>query len=144
MGAKRLSGSKDSGAIGGINETGGIVIEVPLPQPVTLLGVHGGGRRGCEELAERAALSVHDKDAADAKLERFFPVIIREATDERNFVKKAVNWALRNIGKRNRALNRKAVAAAKKIQRIDSRAARWVASDALRELTSEKVRARLA
>jgi 3-methyladenine DNA glycosylase AlkD len=90
-----------------------------------------------------AALAVHDKDADDGKLEKFFPIIIREATDGRNFVKKAVNWALRNIGKRNRALNRKALAVAKEIQKIDSKAARWVASDALRELTNEKVRARL-
>lgn len=91
-----------------------------------------------------AALAVHDKAASDAKLARFFPAIIRGATDDRNFVKKAVNWALRNIGKRNRSLNARAVEVAKRIQRIDSRPARWVASDALRELTSEKVRARLA
>jgi 3-methyladenine DNA glycosylase AlkD len=91
-----------------------------------------------------AALAVHDKTARDADFERFFPVIVRESTDDRNFVKKAVNWALRNIGKRNRALNRKAIAVAERIGKFDSRAARWVASDALRELTSEKVRARLS
>ena len=57
----------------------------------------------------------------------------REATDERNFVKKAVNWALRQIGKRNARLRRAAVAAAKRIRTLDSRAARWIATDALRE-----------
>lgn len=90
-----------------------------------------------------AALAVHDKRAPDERFEKFFPVITREASDDRNFVKKAVNWALRNIGKRNRALNGKAVAVAERIRKIDSRAARWIASDAIRELTNEKVRSRL-
>ena len=66
------------------------------------------------------------------------------STDERNFVKKAVNWALRNIGKRNVALNACAVELAREIRGIDSKAARWIASDALRELTSEKVQQMLA
>jgi len=70
-------------------------------------------------------------------------LIEREAADERNFVKKAVNWALRQIGKRNRALNRDAIAAAKRIRKIDSRSARWIAADALRELESDAVRERL-
>jgi len=61
-------------------------------------------------------------------------VIAREALDERNFVKKAVNWALRQIGKRNPALRRAAIAEAKRIATLDSRAARWIAADALREL----------
>jgi len=91
-----------------------------------------------------AALSVHDKSASDKEFERFFPIISRESTDERNFVKKAVNWALRQIGKRNLALNKKAIKAAEKISRIDSRSARWIAADTLRELRSDKVRARLA
>ena len=81
-----------------------------------------------------AALAVHDKSAPDAAFRKFLPLITRGATDERNFVKKAVNWALRQIGKRNAALNRAASATAREIQRIDSRAARWVAADALREL----------
>jgi 3-methyladenine DNA glycosylase AlkD len=85
-----------------------------------------------------AALAVHDKEAADAAFRRLFPVIKREATDERNFVKKAVNWALRGIGKRNLALNREAVKVARDIKKMDSKTARWVASDALRELTSPK------
>ena len=86
-----------------------------------------------------ATLAVHDKEADNQKLVRFLPVIKREATDERNFVKKAVNWALRQIGKRNSALNKIAIQTAKEIQKIDSKSAKWIASDALRELTSEAV-----
>ena len=85
-----------------------------------------------------ATLTVHDKEASDAKFRAYFPLIVKGSTDERNFVKKAVNWALRQIGKRNLALNKEAIAVAKRIQKIDSRSARWVAADALRELTSEK------
>jgi 3-methyladenine DNA glycosylase AlkD len=81
-----------------------------------------------------AAMAVHDKEAGDGLFRCFFPAIKREATDERNYVKKAVNWALRQIGKRNIRLNREAVKLAGEIGRIDSRAARWIASDALREL----------
>jgi 3-methyladenine DNA glycosylase AlkD len=80
---------------------------------------------------------------ADAEFEQFFPVIIAAATDERNFVKKAVNWALRNIGKRNKALNKRAVEVAHEIQKIDSKSARWIAADAIRELTGESVQKRL-
>jgi len=90
-----------------------------------------------------AALSVHDKDASDKEFEEFLPIIKREATDERNFVKKAVNWALRQIGKRNLTLNKKAIKAAEEISKIDSRSARWIAADALRELKSDKVQNRL-
>jgi 3-methyladenine DNA glycosylase AlkD len=90
-----------------------------------------------------ACLAWHDKEAEDERFIKLFPVIRRAATDERNFVKKAVNWALRNIGKRNRSLNRAAVKAAKGIQWVDSRSARWIASDALRELESEAVQKRL-
>ena len=90
-----------------------------------------------------AALSVHDKKAKDKQFEKFFPIIVRESTDERNFVKKAVNWALRQIGKRNKVLNKKAIKIAKEIKKKDSKAARWIASDALKELTSEKVQKRL-
>jgi 3-methyladenine DNA glycosylase AlkD len=91
-----------------------------------------------------AALSVHDKKASDNEFEKLFPIIKRESTDERNFVKKAVNWALRQIGKRNLALNKKAIKAAEGISRIDSKSARWIAADALRELKSDKVKQRLA
>lgn len=90
-----------------------------------------------------AVLAVHDKAAHDENFLKLLPVIEREATDERNFVRKAVNWALRQIGKRNLKLNRAAIRSAKKIQKMDSRAARWIASDALRELTSEAVLRRL-
>ncbi len=90
-----------------------------------------------------AALAVHDKAASDAAFRKFLPLIRRAATDERNFVKKAVNWALRQIGKRNAALNRAAIATAREIQQIDSRAARWIAADALRELSSAAARKRL-
>ena len=90
-----------------------------------------------------ACLAWHDKEAEDEKFIKLFPVIRRGATDERNFVKKAVNWALRNIGKRNPNLNKAAIKTAKGIQRIDSKASRWIASDAIRELESESVQRRL-
>ena len=86
-----------------------------------------------------AALSVHDKTAPNAAFTQFLPVILREAGDDRNFVKKAVNWALRQIGKRNPALNRAAVKVARDLRRLESRSARWIAADALRELTSAKI-----
>ncbi|MBN1320603.1 MAG: DNA alkylation repair protein [Thermoleophilia bacterium] len=90
-----------------------------------------------------AALAWHDKTSAD---ERFLPLLAaieREAHDERNFVKKAVNWALRNIGKRSAGLNALAVESARRIAASGSKAGRWVASDALRELEGEAVRRRL-
>ena len=90
-----------------------------------------------------AGLAVHDKAAADAQFEPFLRLIRRASTDNRNFVKKAVNWALRSIGKRNRRLNLRAAAVAGEIGRIDSPAARWIAADALRELRSAAVRRRL-
>ena len=102
-----------------------------------------------EEFVKRTAFSLiaclawHDKKASDEKFIELFPVIIRGATDERNFVKKAVNWALRNIGKRNLNLNEVAINTAKEIQRLDSKSARWVASDAIRELESESIQKRL-
>jgi 3-methyladenine DNA glycosylase AlkD len=115
-----------------------------------------------EEWVKRAAftlmagLAVHDKAATDRAFRKLLSVIERGAFDERNFVKKAVNWALRNIGKRNRALNAAAIASAEKIRSVANkraggerggdprtRSARWVAADALRELTSEKAQARL-
>lgn len=96
-----------------------------------------------------ACLAWHDKESPDAKFIKFFPHIKRGATDERNFVKKAVNWALRQIGKRNKNLNKQAIKVAKdllaqaRIQKIDNKTAKWIANDALRELTSEKVQERL-
>jgi len=93
--------------------------------------------------ASMACLAVHDKKAPDSTFVRLLPLIRRASTDERNYVRKAVNWALRQIGKRNRALNRQALAAARTIAKLDSRSAKWIASDAIRELTSVAVRRRL-
>ena len=90
-----------------------------------------------------AYLAVHDKNAVDSKYLRLLPIIRREASDERNFVRKAVNWALRQIGKRNIELNSAAIREAQRIGKMDSRAARWIARDALRELRSEAVQGRL-
>jgi 3-methyladenine DNA glycosylase AlkD len=102
-----------------------------------------------EEFVKRTAFSLiaclawHDKNASDEEFIRLLPVITRAATDERNFVKKAVNWALRNIGKRNPNLNEAAINTAKEIQRLDSKAARWIAADAIRELESDSIQNRL-
>ena len=90
-----------------------------------------------------ASAAVHRKDVDDATFEVFLPIIQAQATDDRNYVKKAVNWALRQIGKRSPGLNGKAIAIAKQIQTLDARSARWIASDALRELESAAVQARL-
>jgi 3-methyladenine DNA glycosylase AlkD len=90
-----------------------------------------------------AALVVHDKKAAAENFRQFFPAILQAATDERNYVKKAVNWALRQIGKRNFELNEEAIRVAEEIARIESTSARWIASDARRELTSEAIQNRL-
>jgi 3-methyladenine DNA glycosylase AlkD len=81
-----------------------------------------------------AGLAVKARTAPDAQFEAFFPLIAEAAADDRNMVKKAVNWALRQIGKRNPTLCAKAIATAQEIGNRDSRAARWVAADALREL----------
>jgi len=86
-----------------------------------------------------ACLAVHDKQAKDEVFTRFLSLLQKGASDERNFVKKAVNWALRQIGKRNLRLREKAIETAREIRKLDSKAARWIASDALRELTSEKI-----
>jgi len=86
-----------------------------------------------------AVLAVHDKESDDSRFLRFLPLIVRGSDDQRNFVKKAVNWALRQIGKRSLLLNRTAVEIAKKIQDRGTRSARWIASDALRELNSKAV-----
>ena len=91
-----------------------------------------------------ARLAVSDKKAADEQFEPFFSIIKRGSTDSRNFVKKAVNWALRQIGKRNLSLNKMAIKAAEEIQQIDSRSAGWIAADAIRELTSQAIQQRLS
>ena len=91
-----------------------------------------------------ACLAWHDKQAVDERFINYFPLIVAGSNDERNFVKKAVNWALRNIGKRNQNLNKQAIRVANQIHEIDSKSARWIASNALRELESEKVQQRLS
>ena len=98
-------------------------------------------KRGGFALA--AYLAYRDSSAEDAKYLSFLKVIEREADDNRNFVRKAVNWALRNIGKRNVKLNRAAILTARRIRDKESRAGRWIAVDALRELEGEAVQARL-
>jgi 3-methyladenine DNA glycosylase AlkD len=81
-----------------------------------------------------AGLAVKARTASDAQFEAFFPLIAEAAADDRNMVKKAVNWALRQIGKRNPTLCARAIATALEIGHRDSRAARWIATDALRKL----------
>ena len=81
-----------------------------------------------------ASLAVHDKEADDRVFEKYLRLVEREARDERNFVKKAVNWALRGIGKRNQVLRGKAIETAERILEQDTKSARWIANDALREL----------
>lgn len=90
-----------------------------------------------------AVLAVHDKEAIDKDFEKFLIRIKEEATDERNFVKKAVNWALRQIGKRNKTLHKKALSYAREIEKIDSKSAKWIAKDAIRELTDPKTVSRI-
>jgi 3-methyladenine DNA glycosylase AlkD len=90
-----------------------------------------------------AVLAVHDKQADDARFLRLLPLIKAGATDERKYVRKAVNWALRGIGKRNLRLNRAALRTASEIHGLDSPAARWIASDARRELASAAVQERV-
>jgi len=102
-----------------------------------------------EEFVKRAAfviiagLAATVKDVSDAELEKFLQIIVRESTDDRNYVKKAVNWALRNIGKRNTSLNRKAIDTAKQIAKMDNKTAQWIAKDALKELMSDKLQSKL-
>jgi 3-methyladenine DNA glycosylase AlkD len=102
-----------------------------------------------EEYVKRAAfalmagLAVADKAASDQAFLKFLPLIKRAAVDERKMVMKGVNWALRQIGKRNTRLNRAALAACQTIHRLDSRPARWISSDARRELASPAVQQRL-
>lgn len=102
-----------------------------------------------EEFVKRAAyaliacLAWHDKEMDNEEFTNLFPIISSGSIDDRNYVKKAVSWALRNIGKRNLDLNQAAIKLAQDIRQIDSRAARWIASDVLRELQSEQVHQRL-
>lgn len=102
-----------------------------------------------EEFIKRAGivliawLAVHDKKASDEKIAQFLPILEKHANDERNFIKKAVNWSLRQIGKRNLKLNKLAIETAETIKAQNTKSARWIASDALRELQNGKVIERL-
>jgi 3-methyladenine DNA glycosylase AlkD len=89
--------------------------------------------------ATMASYCMADKKAPNELFANFFPMILREATDDRLYVKKAVNWALRSIGKRNNDLNSQAVEVAHKIAQFQSKSAQWIAKDAIKELTGEKV-----
>ena len=91
-----------------------------------------------------ATAAVHRRDVPDRAFHPFLPRIRAEATDGRNYVKKAVSWALRQIGKRSTGLHARAIRTAQEIGSVDSRSARWIARDALRELESPAVRQRLA
>ncbi len=91
-----------------------------------------------------AWLAVHDKKATDQQFEPFFARIEAEADDSRNFVKKAVNWALRQIGKRNGDLHSRALATSRSLLGSDSKSAKWIAGGALKELQSPNIRERFA
>ncbi len=91
-----------------------------------------------------ASVGVHDKTATDAHLRKCFPMIRRAATDDRNYVRKSVSWALRTIGKRNVALHEEAKALATALKNSTSRSARWIGSDTLRDLSSAATKKRFA
>jgi 3-methyladenine DNA glycosylase AlkD len=88
-------------------------------------------------------IAVHKKDFPDTIFEEYLSLVKKEATDERNFVKKAVNWALRQIGKRNKRLNKVAINTAKEIYTIENKSAKWIASNALKEITDENIHIRM-
>jgi 3-methyladenine DNA glycosylase AlkD len=102
-----------------------------------------------EEFVKRAGFALiatsvwHLREVPDKEFLQFLPIIKREATDPRNFVKKAVNWSLRQMGKRSKFLNKHCLKTAREIAKIDSKAAKWIAKDAIRELESEAVKKRL-
>jgi 3-methyladenine DNA glycosylase AlkD len=88
--------------------------------------------------AMMAALAFHDKKASDQDFLEFLPFIEKYADDQRNFVKKSVNWALRQIGKRNSALCKRAIVVAERLKKRESKSSRWIGSDAFRELSQKK------
>ena len=102
-----------------------------------------------EEFVKRAGfallakIALYRKDAPDKSFLSYFPLIERESDDERKYVKKAISWALREIGKRNKELNIQAIELAQRLKERDSKASKWIASDVLRELQSEKIQERL-
>ena len=85
-----------------------------------------------------AEMAVHHKETEDKEFQKFFSLLKKYSIDERNFVKKGVNWALRQVGKRNISLHKKVIALSKEIQNIPSSSARWISNDALKELTNPK------
>jgi 3-methyladenine DNA glycosylase AlkD len=101
-----------------------------------------------EEFVKKAAFSliaciaVYDKEKPDNEFMKFLSLIKKAATDERNYVKKAVSWALRNIGKRNKNLNKEVIKFAKELEKMDSKPTRWIARDTLKDIQREKVRKR--
>lgn len=103
-----------------------------------------GNRSSSSEPASAAGIAVHDRAASDGQLIELLRIIESEPCDRRNFVRKAVNWALRQIGKRNAVLNLAAIESAERIAALDCAGARWVASDALAELRSPEVRRRVS
>ena len=116
--------------------------------PLAYKKVHEWSRQD-KEYVKRAGivliawLAVHDKKADDERIAELLPILEEHAGDERNFIKKAVSWSLRQAGKRSLELNRPAIEAAERIRDQGTRSARWIAADALRELTSEKTLERL-
>jgi len=102
-----------------------------------------------EEFIRRAGFALmsclawHDKGTKDKEFLKFFPLIKKYSTDQRNFVRNAVNWALRQIGKRNKNLNKQAIKVAKEILKMENKTARWIALDAIRELESSVIQRRL-
>ncbi|ADZ08708.1 hypothetical protein Metbo_0456 [Methanobacterium lacus] len=90
-----------------------------------------------------AVMAVHDKKQPNQQFEQYYPLLISASTDNRNFVKKAVNWALRSIGKKNSSLNKSAIYLAEEILALNTKSSKWIASNALKELKSEKIRKKL-
>jgi 3-methyladenine DNA glycosylase AlkD len=121
-----------------------LVVDVPFAWKLALDWINRRAefvrRAGFSTLA---SLAVHDRNAVDADFIAVLPLLAGAADDERNYVRKAVNWALRQIGKRNRKLHRAALALARTLRKQPARSARWIAADAIRELTSPKTVARL-
>lgn len=117
--------------------------------PLAWVKIHQWAERE-EEFVKRAAfaliasLAVHDKSAADDRFIELLPVICSGAVDDRNYVKKAVSWALRNIGKRSSVLNAAALQTARELEQMEASPAKWIARDAVRELQSEAVQQRLS
>ena len=148
-------GFDTSGMIGGVIDNVKSVFSDMSPIVLIFLGLNFGiilieaivliFSKRKEEFVKRTAftliatLAVHNKKMSDKDFLEFFPLIKEASSDGRNFVKKAVNWALRQIGKRNKKLNVSAIKLAKEIQKIDSKSAKWIANDTIRELTSPQI-----